>query len=356
MSIRRRLIGVTTAIAIATSAALSVSPALAAPVTDTKTPKAIAVRTVTVGSNPYDVAVAQNLGQAFVVNDGSVSVVSLLTHRQIAEFGTGEGHDQNTIALVRNNTKGYITDNADNRVTVFDTETRKLAGHITVGYGATDVIKANTPNGQRAYVITAVESAPQNSGARNQLIAINTATGKVIKRTALPAEPGSLTVAKGGKSIWVGNENDGHLWKVSTTTGKITKTLKPTKAGPVLSMTVAPGGKKLWVTGLAGVAVLNAKTGKPVKFITAPKIANGYPLLNYLAFNGSGRYAYVVNSVQNNEDGQGQVAAINTRTYKVAWRIKTGSTPLGIATDTTHRTAYVPNYDDDTLTYFPITK
>ena len=236
------------------------------------------------------------------------------------------------------------------------TETRTVAGHITVGYGATDVIKANTPRGQRAYVITAVESAPQDSGARNQLIAINTATGKVVARTNLPAEPGSLTVSKGGTSIWVGNENDGHLWKVSTTTGKITKTLKPTKAGPVLSMAVAPGGKKLWVTGMAGVAVLNAKTGKTTRFITAPKIANGYPLLNYLAFNGSGRYAYIVNSVQNNEDGQGQVTAINTKTYKVAWRIRTGSTPLGIATDTTHRTAYVPNYDDDTLTYFPITK
>jgi YVTN family beta-propeller protein len=355
MSIRQRLIGAATVTAILASTALT-GPAAAAPATAAPTNKPPTARTVTVGSNPYDVAIARNLGQAFVVNDGSVSVISLLTHRQIDEFGTGEGHDQNHIALVRSNTKGYITDNADNRVTVIDTETRTVAGHITVGYGATDVIKANTPKGQRAYVITAVESAPQDSGARNQMIAINTATGKVVARTNLPAEPGSLTVSKGGTSIWVGNENDGHLWKVSTTTGKITKTLKPTKAGPVLSMTVAPGGKKLWVTGMAGVAVLNAKTGKTTRFITAPKIANGYPLLNYLAFNGSGRYAYIVNSVQNNEDGQGQVTAINTKTYKVAWRIRTGSTPLGIATDTTHRTAYVPNYDDDTLTYFPITK
>ena len=356
MSIRRRLIGVTTAVAIAASAALGGNPAVAAPVTDSKAPKPPAVRTVTVGSNPYDVAIAQNLGQAFVVDDGGISVVSLLTHRQIDEFSTGEGHDQNSIALVRGNTQGYITDNADNRVTVFDTETRTLTGHIPVGYGAIDVVKANTPKGQLAYVITAVESAPQHSGARNQLIAINTATGKVVARTALPAEPGALTVSKGGKSIWVGDENDGTLWKVSTLTGKITKTLQSTKAGPVLSVSVAPGGKKLWVTGMAGVAVLNAKTGTTVKFITAPKVARGYPVLDYLAFNGSGRYAYVVNSVANNENGYGQVTAINTITYKVAWRIKTGSTPLGIATDTTRRTAYVPNYDDDTLTYFPIAK
>lgn len=356
MSIRRRLIGITTAAAIAASAALSGSPALASPVTDSKTPKPPAVRTVTVGSNPYDVAIAQNLGQAFVVDDGGISVVSLLTRRQIDEFSTGEGHYQNSIALVRGNTQGYITDNADNRVTVFDTETRALTGHIPVGYGATDVVKANTPKGQRAYVITAVESAPQHSGARNQLIAINTTTGKVVARTALPAEPGALTVSKGGRSIWVGDENDGHLWKVSTTTGKITKTLKPTKAGPVLSLTVAPGGKKLWVTGMAGITVLNAKTGTTIKFITAPKVVTGYPSLGYLAFNGSGSYAYAVNSVPNNINGHGQVAAINTKTYQVAWRVKTGSTPLGIATDTKRRTAYVANYDDDTLTYFPVSR
>ncbi len=339
---------------VAAIAVLGGSTALAAPVTASTTHKPPVVRTVTVGSNPYDVAIAQNLGRAFVVNDGSISVVSLLTHRQIDEFGTGEGHDQNHLALVRGNTQGYITDNADNRITVFDTETRKLAGHITVGYGATDVIKANTPKGQRAYVITAVESAPQHTGARNQLIAVNTTTRKISKRTALPAEPGALAATKGGKSIWVGDENEGHLWKVSTSTGKITKTVQPTKAGPVLSMTVAPGGKKLWVTGMAGIAVLDAKTGKAIKFITAPKIASGYPLLNYLAFNGSGRYAYAVNSVQNNSNGHGQVAAINTKTYQLAWRVKTGSTPLGIGVDTKRRTAYVPNFDDDTLTYFAV--
>ena len=355
MSIRRRLIGVTTAVAIAASAALGGSPALASPVTDVKTTKPPAVGTVPVGSNPYDVAIAQNLGQAFVVNDGSISVVSLLTHRQIDEFGTGEGHNPNHIALIRNNTQGYITANDDNAVTVFDTETRKITGHIPVGYGAIDVVTANTPKGQRAYVITTVESAPPHSGARNQLITINTATGKVVSRTPLPAEPGSLTVSSGA-SLWVGDENDGTLWKMSTLTGKITETLQPTQAGPVLSVTVAPGGDKLWVTGMAGIAVLDDQTGTTLKFITAPKIAMGYPLLDYLAFNGSGRYAYVVNSVATNDNGYGQVAAINTKTYKVAWRIKTGSTPLGIATDTTHRTAYVPNYDDDTLTYFPITK
>ncbi|GAA3639086.1 YncE family protein [Microlunatus ginsengisoli] len=101
-------------------------------------------------------------------------------------------------------------------------------------------------------------------------------------------------------------------------TGKITKTVQPTKPGPVLSMTIAPGGKRLWMTGMACIAVLDATTGKTIKFMTAPKIATGNPLPNYLAVSGSGRYA------------------------------------LGIAVDTKRRTAYVPNYDDDALTYLTV--
>src|SRR6202034_3943954 len=65
------------------------------------------VKTIAVGSNPIDVVLSQRQSRAYVANDGSVSVLSLTTHRQLAEVGTGF-HDQTALGLVRNGTRAYI--------------------------------------------------------------------------------------------------------------------------------------------------------------------------------------------------------------------------------------------------------
>ena len=145
---------VTVSLTLAGAAAASAAPT--APLQASAA--APATHTVTVGSNPIDVAISKSLGRAFVVNDGSVSVVSLLTHRQLDEFSTGGNHGQNAIALVRGDTQGYLTNGDTNTVTVVDTETDKVVKHITVGARATDVVKANTKHGQRAYVSYAVSA------------------------------------------------------------------------------------------------------------------------------------------------------------------------------------------------------
>ena len=187
-----------------------------------------------------------------------------------------------------------------------------------------------------------------------ELIAINTRTSAVVHRTPLPDFAYTVAVGPGSKSIWVGSNDDGRIWKVSTATGKITKTLEPTKAGPVTGIAFSPGKTKAWVSGLGGVSVIDAKTGKTKKFITAPKIFTGFPQLGSLALSSSGRYAFVENSVQNGQGSTGQIAAINTKTYKITWRVRTGSQSEGFALDKTRGIAYVANYDDDTVSYFSV--
>ena len=52
--------------------------------------------------------ISQNRSEAYVLEDGSLSIVSLLTKRRIADIGTTPGpfpEDQITIGLVRNNTR-----------------------------------------------------------------------------------------------------------------------------------------------------------------------------------------------------------------------------------------------------------
>lgn len=226
---------------------------------------------------------------------------------------------------------------------------------MTVGYGAIGVTKANTSAGQRVYVLTNT-SAGLNNPATNSLIAIQASSGKIVSKTTLPDVAETITTAPDAKSIWVGSANDGRLWQVSTSTGKITKTIKPTKAGPVTGIAFAPGGK-VWVTGLGGATVMKAADGSTIKFITAPAIfPTGFIVPNGVALNGSGTYAFVENSVENDPGNVSSIAQIDTKTYKVTRLVKTGFHPEGFALDTKRGMAYVPNYDDDTLTYFTTPK
>ncbi len=355
MSLTRRLIGLAAVGSLLISPALVPPSASAEPVEPATAPK---THTVEVGIHPFDVAVAQNLGKAFVVNDGSVSVVSLLTHRELAEFNTSGVGGQTALTLVRNNTKGYIANGMITTVAVFDTETRKVRPSIRVGYGARGIVTVRTPKGERAYLITSADSGPGPGKAKNELIGIQTSTGKVVSRTRLPGVSGVLAAQPGGKRIWVGGFGEGRISQVSTTNGKIVKTMKATKAGPITGLTFAPKGK-VWVTGRYGVSVINAASGKSVAFLGAQKVfPRGFPYPKGVVLNNSGSYAFVANSVETDsgDNTSGALAAINTKTYKVSWRVKTGSWPQGMAMDRTRSVLYVPNYDDANVTYLTVKK
>lgn len=276
-------------------------------------------------------------------------MVSLLTQRELAEFGTGGFQGQNSIALMRGSRQRYITNNLSTRVVVFDTETQEVIRRISVGYGAVDVVRANTPTGERAYVLRNKPAAPHGPTA-NELVKIETSTGAVMSRVRLTNFAYTLTTAPGGKSVWVGSNFDGTIWKVSISTGRIIGTVKVTNSGPVSSIAFAPGGKRAWISGLGGVSVVDVKTGKTIKFITAPKIFPGGPQLGTIDLNASGRYAFVENS----DPTTSQIAAVDTKTYKVSWRVRTGSQSESFALDKVRGAAYVPNYNDDTVTYFRI--
>ena len=71
-----------------------------------------------------------------------------------------------------------------------------------------------------------------------------------------------------------------------------------------------------------------------------------------LAFTGSGKAARVVNSTLPENPAAGQVAVLRASTGKVVDRVATGTEPTGRPVDTKRRTGYVPNFLDDTVTYF----
>ena len=72
-----------------------------------------------------------------------------------------------------------------------------------------------------------------------------------------------------------------------------------------------------------------------------------------IALDPTGTTLLAVNSTFPDSPGTGSVAFLNLATLKLTNTVTVGTEPLGIAIDKVRGTAYVPNYLDDTLSYFP---
>ena len=72
-----------------------------------------------------------------------------------------------------------------------------------------------------------------------------------------------------------------------------------------------------------------------------------------MALTASGSTLLALDSTFPTPPGKGTVSFLNTSTLKVS-TLKVGTEPLSLAIDKVRGTAYVPNYLDDTLSYFPV--
>lgn len=342
----RKLAAPLTAAVTATLAALIVVPPAGA-----QTPPAPARPTPTqlqVGSNPNAIAVSHRLGQAFVANDGSVSVVSLTSHQQLTEFGTGGYHGQDAITLVRHDNRGYVTNFDTKNLVEFNTHTDAVTDTVKVGTGASDIVTGKSPRGQVAYV---------GYLGRSHLTVVSTRSGTVTGKVRLPAGVQTLTTRPDGRRVWAGSTDPGKIYVVDPATDRVVRTVNAEKSGPITSIAFAPGGKRAWVAGLAGVSVIDRSTGRTVRFFPILRLfSSPGPNMGGVVLARHGRYALVENSTFPDEPRHGQVTAIDTRTGRIAWRVRTGVEPTSLALDHARNVAYTTDYADDTLTWFRVTR
>jgi YVTN family beta-propeller protein len=308
------------------------------------------VRTITVGSNPAAVAVSSGQARGYVLNDGSVSVLNLVTHRQVAEPKTGF-HDQTAIGLVRSGRSAYIGTFDLGVMKVLNTKTLKITRKVRVGKGATAIAAARTRAGQFAYVTTF-----SAGGAAGHVTVVRTSNATLVKTIKLPAGAATAQAAPSGKQVWAGSVQAGRIWVINTSSQTMVRTVSVTKSGPVQSIAFTADGTRAWVSGLGGVSVVNVATGKIMAFVPITKIFPHVSNLNAgpIALNNSGTEALVVNSTNVDNPARGTVAVLNTRTLKVTAQIKVGTEPTGMAIDRKRNTAYVTNFQDDTVSYFRV--
>ena len=343
---RQALVG---AAAILVLVTLPVTSAVAAASQVAASPK---VHTVTVGSNPSAVVLSDRQSRAYVLNDGSVSVLSLRTHRELAEPGTGF-HDQTAIGLVRRGAAAYIGTFDLNVIKVLNTSTLKVTRTVRVGQGATDIVTAGNKTGQFAYV-----TQLSAQGASGQVAVVRTSNAKVVKKIKLAQGAQTAEATRSGRAVWVGSAVAGKIWVVNTRLQKVVRRISVSRSGPVVSIAFAPNGKRAWVSGLAGVSVIDVASGKLLAFVPILRIfpQSKGPNAGPIALNNSGTAALVVNSTFPDNPERGTVAVLNTRTLRVMSQIRVGTEPIGMAIDRKHNTTYVTNFQDDTVSYFTTPK
>ena len=179
---------------LAVAATLAASAAVAAPAAASPRaghPRAAVVTRIPVGTNPYQVAVARRLHEAFVVNRGSVSVVRMGSGRAVATIPTGNGDQQVTIALGNGGQRAYVGGPDSPYVSVVDTTRRKVVDNsVLVGNGTVAIATART---------RPARGPTWRQLDYSRLGVLDTHAGQITDYLALPHGPQTVTTAPGGR-------------------------------------------------------------------------------------------------------------------------------------------------------------
>ncbi len=135
-----------------------------------------------------------------------------------------------------------------------------------------------SPSGRTLYVLC------QGS---NELLALDAASGKILRRATVGAHPSGLAIASGGRTLFVSNTWANNVSELDAHSLGLLRTL-PTGWGPV-GLTTDREGRHLFIANSESndVSIDDLKTGKELKRLAAWRWPHGVML------SRGGRYVYV---------------------------------------------------------------
>jgi len=229
---------------------------------------------------------------AYVVNDNSnnVTVFDIATNALVANISVGANPWR--IAITPDGAQAYVTNQNDNSVSVIDTSTNGVINTIPVGVAPTDV--AFTPSGAIAYVT----NGGLGSDVSNVSV-IDTASQTVIATIPIGFQPYGVAVSPNGNQAYVTN-GEGNVSVIDTTLNTVIAniTLGPDQ-GPA-GVTFTPDGTLAFVAEQfnGSVAVINTASRQVVNTIVVGPQIGTFPTNVAVAPNGT--LAYVSNSFAHN--------------------------------------------------------
>ena len=146
---------------------------------------------------------------------------------------------------------------------------------------------------------------------------IDVQTHKEVRRVPMLREPHHMALTPDGKSLLVGDTTGNTLFFLDPNTGELQRQVR---VSDPYQLTFSPDGRWLTVAGLARnqIDIYDAGTMRLVHRIAASSMPS------HINYTPDSSVVYV--SLQ----GTDSLVAIETRSGKVLWKVKVGSTPAGV--------------------------
>ena len=265
------------------------------------------VKTITVGTFPYGVAVDQPGKFAYVTNSGSnsVSVISTATNAVVATIPVTSPMD---LALSPNGKVAYVSSGSG--LAVVNTATKKVTTTIPV---TNPIGVAVNPIGTFVYVV---------SSSAGNVLAISTLTNSVVATIPVGTDiPIGVVISPDGSTAYVTGYNSHTVTVIRTADNSVLTTIN-VSAGP-FHEAISPDGHWLYVLhynagGGTLVSVIDTSTWTVATTIVVGTGPQG------VSFTQDSAFAYVSNITSNN------VSVINTASQTVVDTITGNSAPTGV--------------------------
>jgi YVTN family beta-propeller protein len=318
----------------------------------------------------HNLAKATTFGYVTNVDDNTVSVIDTASNTVVATIPVGGFPDG--VAITPDGTHAYVTNAFDSNVSVIDTASNTVVTTIPVGSAPNGV--AITPDGARPNESDDRHHRPLayvTNGADNTVSVIDTASNTVVATIPVRQDPTGVAITADGTRVYVTNQFDDSVSVIDTGSNTVVATIPgfPEFVLPV-GVAITPDGADpyerddrhhqslAYVTNYvptidgsnfpaSAVSVIDTASNTVVSTIPVGQYPDG------VAITRDGTHAYVANQ------GDGTVSVIDTGRNKVVATIPVGSAPKGVAItpdgprpyeDARHQPlAYVTNLGDNTV-------
>ncbi len=278
---------------------------------------------ITVGTEPFAVAITPDGSRAYVTNNISktVSVIDTATNSVLTTI-TGFGTNPDNIAISPNGKKAYVANFSDGTMSVVDLQSNTIVGS-PIGVGGQPMGIVFSPDGSKVYV--------SNYQTTNYISVIDTATDAILNTIYLPFVGGISNTCVNASAITPDGRFIYSALITSPTGVTIVDTLTETFVGLIPmpvgfilgGVIVSLDGTKVYATdqSIGQVGVINTTTHLVETVITVPD--RGFGIVN--ALDGSAVF-------KTNVASPGSVTAINTTTNMTFGpAVTTDNAPIGIA-------------------------
>jgi PQQ-dependent catabolism-associated beta-propeller protein len=243
----------------------------------------------------------------------------------------------------------YVSNERDGTITVVNTATDEAVKTFRVG-GRPRGIQLS-PDGRRLYVAVSRPASAQRPTApdraatqiADQVVELSAADGRVVARYDVGSDPEQFAVGRGGRRLYVANEDAGTATITDLKTKRVVATL--VVGTEPEGVAISPDGRWVYVTSETSntVSVIDALAGRlklnfPVG--ARPRAA---------AFSPDGARAWVTN------ENSGTVTVVDARRHQVIHTVARpdgAARPMGVAFSPDGRRVYVANGRGNTVAVF----